>query len=105
MISLIEEISGLIVLAVVNEADRLGIELPSVKAGELHLEETDYNKIGIIYTIKGTLGDKLNNPDIKMMYNENFNKFNKPDINLLNVQVNKDYITNRLLYIASKHQD
>ena len=104
MISLIEEISGLIVLTVLNEADRLGIELPSVKAGELHLKETEFNKIGVIYTIKGTLGDKLNNPDIKMMYNENFNKFNKPDINLLNVQVNKDYITLRLINIADKNK-
>ena len=91
-ISLDEQLASIIALTYVNESEKLlggatrvGKDGIAIKVNVLDDK--------VVYTLGGSLGDKLNNPDITFMYNEHLSKDDLPSVDKLTDMVYKNYIT------------
>ena len=73
---------------------------------EFESEETTIGQIitddKVKYSLVGSLGDKINNPDIILEFTDVFNNDSKPSISELNNTFIKLYVT---LYLLSKSKD
>lgn len=68
-ISNAEQLAGIIALAIVNEAEKILNNVPRISKDKLRVKQVVTDK-KVVFTVKGELGDKLNNPDITFMFNE-----------------------------------
>lgn len=104
--NMIDTVSGMILTALLDEMAKKRNKCPHIiplthgqnGTDEINIvEKVDYFKV--VYTIKGTIGDMINNPDIQIKFNEFFTKANKPKIDNINKQIKFLYTT---LYIVNK---
>ena len=95
-ISSAEQLSGIIAMAVVNEAEKILNDVPRVSKDKLKVKQkvTDEK---VVFTVKGDLGDKLNNPDISFMFDDNLTSNDLAKETELNDLVYKNYITLSLM--------
>lgn len=95
-ISNAEQLAGIIALAIVNEAEKILNSVPRVGKDKLKLKQIITDK-KVVFTIKGELGDKLNNPDITFMFNEYLSKDDLITEKELNDLLYNNYITLSLM--------
>ena len=100
-LTIVDTIAGILLTTTVEEYSKKKLELPVINNDTTYIKEsiTD-NKVK--YSLIGSLGDKINNPDIVLEFTEVFNSDSKPSISELNDTFNKLYIT---LYLLSKSKD
>lgn len=62
-----DDIATNIALVYVSEADRLGIKIKEILDGDIEIaSRIDVQAGVIVYSLKGALGNKINNPDVKI---------------------------------------
>lgn len=103
-ISNAEQLAGIIAIAVVNEAEKILNSVPRVGKDKLKLKQIITDK-KVVFTIKGELGDKLNNPDITFMFNEYLSKDDLITEKELNDLLYNNYITLSLMRYTVNTQD
>lgn len=104
-ISNAEQLAGIIALAIVNEAEKILNSVPRVGKDKLKLKQIITDK-KVVFTIKGELGDKLNNPDITFMFNEYLSKDDLITEKELNDLLYNNYITLSLMrYTINTQED
>ena len=91
-----EQLAGIIAMAVVNEAERLLNEVPKITKDKLVVKQTVTDD-KVVFTVKGELGNRLNNPDITFMFDEYLTKSDLATENELNDLVYKNYVTLSLM--------
>ena len=95
-ISSAEQLAGIIALAVVNEAERLLNNVPKITKDKIKVKQTVTDE-KVLFTVKGELGNRLNNPDISFMFDDNLSKDDLATEEELNNTVYNNYITLSLL--------
>ena len=95
-ISNAEQLAGIIALAVVNEAEKILNEVPKINKDKLVVKQTVTDE-KVAFTVKGELGDRLNNPDITFMFNEYLSPDDLVSDNELSDMLYKNYITLSLM--------
>lgn len=91
-----EQLAGLIALSVVNEAERLLNEVPQITKDKIKIKQVVTDE-KVVFTIKGELGDRLNNPDISFMFDDNLTSTDLATDNELSDMIYKNYVTLSLL--------
>lgn len=91
-----EQLAGIIALSIVNEAERLLKEVPRVNKDKLVVKQTVTDK-KVVFTVKGELGDRLNNPDITFRFDDNLTSTDLATETELNDMIYKNYITLSLM--------
>ena len=100
-----EQLAGIIAMAVVNEAETLLHEVPKITKDKLVVKQTVTDD-KVVFTVKGDLGDKLNNPDITFMFDDNLTSNDLATETELNDLVYKNYITLSLMrYTVNTQED
>ena len=100
-LTIIDTIAGIILTTTVEEYSKKKIELPVIDNSTTYIKETITDD-KVKYSLVGSLGDKINNPDIILEFTDEFNKDSKPSISELNDTFIKLYVT---LYLLSKSKD
>ena len=100
-LTMTETIAGILLTTAVEEYNKKKLELPVIDNDTTYINETITDD-KVKYSLIGSLGDKINNPDIIFRYTDTFNNDNKPSLNELNAAFIKLYIT---LYLLSKSKD
>lgn len=95
-IGLVEQLAGIIALTIVNEAEELLNEVPRVSKDKI-LVKQDIHNDKVVFTVKGELGDRLNNPDITFLFNEYLKQEDLPADDKLNTLVFNNYVTLSLM--------
>ena len=104
-ISNAEQLAGIIAIAIVNEAEKILKEVPRISKDKLKIKQVVTDK-KVVFTVKGELGDKLNNPDITFMFNEYLNKSDLVSDDELSSMMYNNYITLSLLrYTVNTQED
>lgn len=100
-LTIIDTIAGILLTTAVEEYSKKKLELPVIDNDKTYIKEaiTDDK---VKYSLVGSLGDKINNPDIILEFTDVFNKDSKPSIIELNNTFIKLYVT---LYLLSKSKD
>ena len=91
-----EQLAGIIAMAIVNEAETLLHEVPKISKDKLVVKQT-VTADKVVFTVKGELGDRLNNPDISFMFDDNLTSTDLATEEELNNTVYNNYITLSLL--------
>lgn len=104
-ISNAEQLAGIIAMAIANEAEKLLNDVPRVGKDKLKVKQTvTDNKV--VFTVKGELGDKLNNPDITFLFNEYLSKEDLISDDILSDLMYNNYITLSLMrYTINTKED
>lgn len=100
-LTLIDTIAGILLTTTVEEYSKKKIELPVINNDTTYIKETILED-KVKYSLIGSLGDKINNPDIILEFTDVFNNDSKPSISELNNTFIKLYVT---LYLLSKSKD
>ena len=100
-LTIIDTIAGILLTTTVEEYSKKKIELPVINNDTTYIKESVLED-KVKYSLIGSLGDKINNPDIILEFTDVFNKDSKPSISELNNTFIKLYIT---LYLLSKSKD
>lgn len=100
-LTLIDTIAGILLTTTVEEYSKKKIELPVIDNDTTYIKETIADD-KVKYSLIGSLGDKINNPDIILKFTDVFNNDSKPSISELNNTFIKLYVT---LYLLSKSKD
>lgn len=91
-----EQLAGIIAMSIVNEAERLLNDVPKISKDKLVVKQTVTDE-KVVFTVKGELGDRLNNPDISFMFDDNLTSSDLATDNELNDMIYKNYVTLSLL--------
>ena len=91
-----EQLAGIIALSIVNEAERLLKDVPRVSKDRLKIKQTVTNE-KVVFTVKGELGDRLNNPDITFVFDDNLTSSDLIPETELNDMIYKNYVTLSLM--------
>ena len=97
-LTMTETIAGILLTTAVEEYNKKHIDLPVIDNNTTYIKETITDD-KVKYSLIGSLGDKINNPDIMFGFTDVFKKDNVPDISELNDAFIKLYVT---LYLLSK---
>ena len=97
----IDTIAGILLTTTVEEYNKKKIELPVINNDTTYIKES-ITEDKVKYSLIGSLGDKINNPDVILEFTDVFNNDSKPSISELNDTFIKLYIT---LYLLSKSKD
>lgn len=100
-LTLIDTIAGILLTTTVEEYSKKKLELPVIDNSKTYIKET-ITEDKVKYSLVGSLGDKINNPDIILEFTDVFNNDSKPSISELNDTFIKLYVT---LYLLSKSKD
>ena len=98
-----EQLAGIIAMAVVNEAETLLDEVPKITKDKLVVKQT-VTADKVVFTVKGELGNRLNNPDISFMFDDNLTSNDLATEEELNNTVYNNYITLSLLRYTLKNK-
>lgn len=98
-ISLTDTLAGMLLTVLTEELYKKNLPLQLINNNEQLITEKESTDEYVVYTIVGSLGNKINNPDIRIELNGN----DKPDIIELNESFKKLYITLYLLSIKDKN--
>lgn len=97
----VDTIAGILLRATVEEYNRKNIELPIIDNDTTYIKE-EILEDKVKYSLVGSLGDKINNPDIILYFTSIFNYDSIPSISELNNTFIKFYVT---LYLINKSKD
>ena len=97
-LTMTETIAGILLTTAVEEYNKKKIDLPVIDNSKQYIKEEQLDDC-VRYSLIGSLGDCINNPDIIFRYTDTFNKDSKPKLNELNAAFIKLYVT---LYLLSK---
>ena len=100
-LTIIDTIAGILLTTTIEEYSKKKIELPVIDNDTTYIKETILED-KVKYSLVGSLGDKINNPDIILEFTDVFNNDIKPSISELNDAFIKLYIT---LYLLNKSKD
>lgn len=100
-LTIIDAIAGILLTTTVDEYSKKSIELPVIDNDTTYIKE-DILENKVKYSLVGSLGDKINNPDIILEFTDTFNNDSRPSISELNNTFIKLYVT---LYLLSKSKD
>lgn len=100
-LTMTDTIAGILLTTTVEEYNKKKIELPIIDNSKHYIKEEQLDD-GVKYSLIGSLGDKINNPDIILEFTDVFNNDSKPSIRELNNTFIKLYVT---LYLISKTKD
>lgn len=104
-ISNAEQLAGIIAMAVVNEAEGILNDVPRVGKDKLVVKQVVTDE-KVVFTVKGELGDKLNNPDITFVFNEYLSKDDLVSDDELSSMLYNNYITLSLMrYTINTQED
>lgn len=104
-ISNAEQLAGIIAITVVNEAEGILNDVPRISKDKLKVKSTVTDK-KVVFTVKGELGDKLNNPDITFGFNEYLTPSDLVTDDILSDLVYNNYITLSLMrYTINTQED
>ena len=96
-----DTIAGLLLTIAVEEYNKKKLDLPVIDNSKHYIKEEQLDNC-VKYSLIGSLGDKINNPDIILEFTDVFNNDSKPNITELNNTFIKLYLT---LYLLSKSKD
>ena len=96
-----DTIAGIILTTAVEEYNKKKLDLPIIDNDTTYIKESVLED-KVKYSLVGSLGNKINNPDIILEFTDVFNKDSKPSIRELNDTFIKLYVT---LYLLSKSKD
>lgn len=97
----VDTIAGILLTTTVEEYSKKNIELPVIDNDTTYIKE-ELLEDGVKYSLVGSLGNKINNPDIILGFTDVFSKDNIPSIMELNNTFIKFYVT---LYLINKSKD
>ena len=97
----VDTIAGILLRATVEEYSKKNIELPIIDNDTTYIKE-ELLEDCVKYSLVGSLGDKINNPDIILYFTSMFNNESIPSISELNNTFIKFYVT---LYLINKSKD
>lgn len=100
-LTIIDTIAGILLTTTVEEYNKKKLDLPVIDNNKTYIKETITDD-KVKYSLVGSLGDRINNPDIILEFTDEFNNDNKPSISELNDTFIKLYVT---LYLLSKSKD
>ena len=100
-LTIIDTIAGILLTTTVEEYSKKKIELPVIDNDTTYIKEAILED-KVKYSLVGSLGDKINNPDIILEFTDVFNNDRKHSISELNNTFIKLYVT---LYLISKSKD
>ena len=100
-LTMIDTIAGILLTTTVDEYNKKKLELPVIDNDRTYIKETITDD-KVKYSLVGSLGDKINNPDIIFGFTDVFKADNIPKLNELNDTFIKLYVT---LYLLSKSKD
>ena len=100
-LTIIDTIAGILLTTTVEEYSKKKLELPVIDNSKQYIKGELLDD-GVKYSLIGSLGDEINNPDIILEFTDVFNNDNKPNITELNDTFIKLYVT---LYLISKSKD
>ena len=100
-LTIIDTIAGILLTTTVEEYSKKKIELPVIDNDTTYIKEAILED-KVKYSLVGSLGDKINNPDIILEFTDVFNNDSRPSISELNNTFIKLYVT---LYLISKSKD
>lgn len=100
-LTIVDTIAGMLLRITVEEYSKKNIELPIIDNGTAYIKEELLDD-GVKYSLVGSLGDKINNPDIILYFTSMFNNDSRPSIIELNDTFIKFYVT---LYLLNKSKD
>jgi hypothetical protein len=100
-LTVIDTVAGILLTTTVEEYNKKKLELPVIDNDTTYIKET-ITEDKVKYSLIGSLGDKINNPDIILEFTDVFSKDSKPSISELNDTFIKLYVT---LYLLSKSKD
>lgn len=104
-ISNAEQLASVIAMAVVNEAEGILNGVPRISKDKLKVKQTVTDE-KVVFTVKGELGDKLNNPDITFLFNEYLSKDDLVSDDILSDLLYNNYITLSLMrYTINTQED
>lgn len=96
-----EQLAGIIAMAVVNESERLLNEVPKISKDKLVVKQA-VTADKVVFTVKGELGDRLNNPDISFIFDDNLTSSDLIPETELSHLVYNNYITLSLMRYTIK---
>ena len=91
-LTIIDTIAGILLTTTVEEYSKKKLDLPVIDNDTTYIKES-IAEDKVKYSLIGSLGDKINNPDIVFKYTDTFNNDNKPSISELNDTFIKLYVT------------
>ena len=97
----VDTIAGILLRATVEEYSKKKLELPVIDNDTTYIKEKLLDD-KVKYSLIGSLGDKINNPDIILYFTSTFNYDSIPSISELNNTFIKFYVT---LYLINKSKD
>ena len=100
-ITMTDTIADIILTTVTEEYNKKHIDLPVIDNNKTYIKGELLDGC-VKYSLIGSLGDEINNPDIILEFTDVFNNDNKPNITELNDTFIKLYVT---LYLISKSKD
>lgn len=100
-LTIVDTIAGILLRATVEEYSKKNIELPVIDNDKTYIKEAILED-KVKYSLIGSLGDKINNPDIILEFTTMFNYDSIPSISELNNTFIKFYVT---LYLINKSKD
>lgn len=100
-LTIIDTIAGILLTTTVEEYSKKKLELPVIDNDTTYIKESITDD-KVKYSLIGSLGNKINNPDIILEFTDVFNNDSKPSISELNDTFIKLYVT---LYLLSKSKD
>lgn len=98
-ISLTDTLAGMLLTVLTEELYKKNLPLQLINNNEQLITEKESTDEYVVYTIIGSLGNKINNPDIRIELKGNA----KPNIIEINESFKKLYITLYLLSIKDKN--
>lgn len=100
-ITINEQLAGIIAMAVVNEAERLLNDVPKISKDKLVVKQA-VTADKVVFTVKGELGNRLNNPDISFIFDDNLTSTDLATEEELNDIIYKNYVTLSLMRYTIK---
>lgn len=100
-LTMTDTIAGIILTTVTEEYNKKKLDLPVIDNNKTYIKGEILDGC-VKYSLIGSLGDEINNPDIIFRYTDTFNNDNKPSINELNDAFIKLYVT---LYLINKSKN
>ena len=100
-LTMTETVAGILLTTTVEEYNKKKLDLPVIDNDTTYVKEEQLDD-KVKYSLIGSLGDNINNPDIVLEFTDVFNNDNIPKLTELNDAFIKLYVT---LYLLSKSKD
>ena len=103
-VSLCDRLANIVANAVTSECIKILGEIPSINKSDLVIDKVKHEDSTVLH-VGGLLGNKLNNPDIVIYYNDDISEGEIDSIKELNDNAVYFYSLIRLLYKSKNYTD